>query len=116
MPFANPEDYRAWRRQWRAKNSDHVRESRRRWYVNNQKYYLDYHRQWRAENPNYMREHGVGYRAFARAARANLRSLIQMGPRTSKLIRGYIDIESASDGEVTRFYRKLMKDLNDGDS
>jgi hypothetical protein len=52
----------------------------------------------------YGREYSAWYRAYARDARRDLRSLMAMGPHTTRLIRRHIDIWSASDAEVKRFY------------
>ena len=102
----NPRDRSEYLRQWRAKNRKHV-------------HAYDHDRYWgdglyRAQKMAYGTEYNEKYRAFARAARENLRSLMALGPRTTRLIKRYIDIESASDAEVRRFYRKWMKELKHG--
>lgn len=55
----------------------------------------------------YAREKMAQNRQLARAARRDLRSFMRMGLPIARLIRRHIDIESASDARVIRFYRSL---------
>lgn len=95
---------REYMRQWRAENAKR-----------SQQYQHDYFQNWywgdqrnREHHRKRNREHMAEMRAKGDAARRTLRSLMRLGPRTTRLIRGHIDIESASDAQVVAFLRQLQ--------
>lgn len=70
-----------------------------------------YREERRAYARNKMRE----MRAYARIARQDLRSFMNVDPRIAKRISSRIDIGSASDAAVVRFYKHLKWRLQHGD-
>ncbi len=76
LAIENPEKVKEYRRRYRAKSREKIRESFRRYYVENRERRIGYSRRYRAENLEKCRE---SQRRYQDAARAALLALKQLG-------------------------------------